>query len=127
MLWLAACVVAGELTAAGARGAPRAATPGEAAAPNGSCSSVATAAGGTEAAEEEEEGVEQSNPSRGRAEGKAGVFEGGGRSEGKAAATVIFCDGVSAPVPFLRLAGPVRCDFLFRPPCDAPPTHGKHC
>ncbi len=32
----------------------------------------------------------------------------GGRGNEEGAATVIFCDGVSAPVPLLRLAGPVR-------------------
>lgn len=87
MLWLAACVVAGELTTGAREGTiPQKDSP--------------SAAANTD-------GVEHTD--RGGAEGGKGGENRRKNGERKAAAaTVIFCDGVSAPVPFLRLAGPVR-------------------
>lgn len=62
----------------------------------------------------------------------AGARNNGGEAAGKdqgkkgnrAAAMVIFCDGVSAPVPFLRLAGPVRICTLVFVAVAAPVTGG---
>eukprot|EP00752_Nemacystus_decipiens_P011475 g10188.t1 len=97
MLWLAACVVASELTAA-ARGAPRKETP---------VTTTPNAGGGSGASSADQVG----HTSRKGVEGE--VRKDQRHAENRGAATVIFCDGVSAPVPLLRLAGPVLfyCHF----------------
>lgn len=103
MLWLAACVVAREITSRATRDAPQTGTPG----PSPRATARAGhgghgAAGGGIAAD-----TEVQHTSRDGEENRAGTEDPRNRRKSEAA-TVIFCDGVSAPVPFLRLAGPVR-------------------
>lgn len=93
MLWLALCVVTRELMAS--RHSPK---------PELGCRVDSSGGGG---AVGRTQGQEEKKTAAGSASAAQGSLSVSAASSADAR-TIIFCDGVSAPVPLLRLAGPVR-------------------